>query len=47
MSTENDENNIQKINMYHDFEISEKQINEGKVKDARDALNSVREKYNL
>lgn len=47
MSMENYENTIQKMNMYHDLEISEKQINEGKVKDARDALGSMRAKYGL
>lgn len=33
--------------MYSDIELSEQQIREGKVKDAKKALASVREKYGL
>ena len=32
----------QKISMYEDIELSEKQIEEGKVKDADEALTSLR-----
>lgn len=47
MSTENYENTIPKMKILHDLEISEKQIDEGEVKDARGALESMRAKYNL
>ena len=33
--------------MYRDVEISEQQIKEGRVKNAREALSSMREKYGL
>ena len=33
--------------IYSDIELSEQQIKEGKTKDARKALSSVREKYGL
>lgn len=33
--------------MYRDIEISEQQIKEGRVKNAREALSSMREKYGL
>ena len=33
--------------MYSDIELSEKQIKEGKTKDAKNALSAVREKYGL
>ena len=36
-----------KWKMYNDIELSEQQITEGKVKEAKQALLSVREKYGL
>ena len=33
--------------IYRDIEISDRQVEEGKVKDARAALSSLREKYAL
>ena len=36
-----------KWNMYSDIDLSEKQIEQGKTKDARKALKSVREKYGI
>lgn len=47
MSVENYEQTVRQLNMYRDIEISEQQISEGRTKDARSALNSMREKYEL
>jgi prevent-host-death family protein len=47
MSMENYERLLQKINLYRELEVSEKQIEEGKVKDAKASLSSLREKYGL
>ena len=47
MSMENFEYTMQKVSMYEDIELSEKQIKEGKVKDAAEALTSLRERYGL
>lgn len=47
MSIELFEATQKKWNMYSDIELSEKQIKEGKTKDARKALSTVREKYGL
>ena len=41
MSMESFENTMKQIKMYEDIEISERQIKEGKVKDARSALSSI------
>ena len=37
----------EQIMMYHDIEISEKQIENGRIKDAREALKATREKYEI
>ena len=42
MSMETYESTMKKIAMYRDIEISEKQIEEGKVKDARAALRDIK-----
>ena len=47
MSIELFEATQKKWHMYSDIELSEKQIKEGKTKDAREALSAVREKYGL
>lgn len=47
MSMEIYENTMHKIAMYHDIEISEKQIEAGRVKDARVSLRESRVKYGL
>lgn len=47
MSMEIYENTMHKIAMYHDIEISEKQIEAGRVKDARASLRESRAKYDL
>ena len=38
---------MKRLNVYRELEISEKQIKEGKVKDAEESLASLREKYDL
>lgn len=38
---------LKQLNLYRELEISEKQIRDGKVKDARKSLASVRERYGL
>ncbi len=47
MSIELYESMRRRLNMYRDIEISEEQIRDGKVKDAGEALASVKEKYGL
>ena len=47
MSMENYENTMKQIKMYEDIAISERQIKEGKVKDARRSLSSMRERYGI
>ncbi|MCR4892425.1 MAG: type II toxin-antitoxin system Phd/YefM family antitoxin [Lachnospiraceae bacterium] len=47
MSIELFEATQKKWNMYSEIELSEKQIKDGKTKDARKALSAVREKYGL
>lgn len=37
----------ERIMIYHDIEISEKKIENGRIKDAREALNATREKYEI
>ena len=47
MSMDYYENTRKKWEMYADLEVSEEQIALGKTKDAKTALQSVREKYGL
>ncbi len=47
MSMEIYESTMRQIAMYKDIEISEKQVEAGKVKDARIALSETRLKYGL
>ena len=47
MSRESFEYTMKQIKMYEDIEISERQIKEGRVKDARRSLSSMREQYGL
>ena len=47
MSMEIYESTMRQIAMYRDIEISEKQVEAGKVKDARIALSETRLKYGL
>ena len=47
MSMEIYENTMKQLNMYRELEISERQVKEGKTKDARTVLSSVRDKYGI
>lgn len=47
MSMDVYEQNMKQLNLYRELEISENQIREGKTKDARESLASVRERYGL
>lgn len=47
MSMENYEEMICRLSVYRELEISEQQIQEGRTKDARSSLNSMRAKYGL
>ena len=47
MSMEIYENTMRQLSMYRDIEISEKQIENSQIKDARTALAGMREKYGL
>ena len=47
MSMEVYEKMMKKFEIYKDIEISEKQMKEGKVRDARQSLNEMRTKYGL
>lgn len=47
MSMEIYENIMRQSAMYRDLEISEQQKQEGKVKDAKDVLSSMRSKYGI
>ena len=47
MSMETYEKNMRKYLKYKDIEVSEKEIEEGKVKEAKSALQGMRAKYGL
>lgn len=47
MSMENYETIIKMLNIYKELELSEQQICEGRTKDARASLNTMRAKYGL
>lgn len=47
MSMEIYEESMKTLNLYRELEISENQISEGRVKDARASLASLRKKYEL
>lgn len=47
MSIENFEGLIRRLKRYQEIEISERQIHEGKVKNAKSALASMGEKYGI
>ena len=47
MSLDTYESTIRKLSMYRDIEISEQQIQDGQVKDARAALSDLRSKYGV
>lgn len=45
MSVELYEMTMKKLNMYHQLELSENQIDTGKTTDARESLDNLRKKY--
>ena len=47
MSMQTYESAMRQLTMYRDIEISEKQIENGQVKDARAVLTEMREKYGI
>ena len=47
MSMEIYESTMRKLSMYRDVDISEKQIKDGQIKDAKTALAGMRTKYGL
>lgn len=47
MSMEIYEQTMKQLNIYKELELSEKQIQEGNIKDARTSLASMRERYGL
>ena len=47
MSMEIYENAIHRLSVYRDIELSEQQIENGQVRDARHALTDMRKKYGL
>lgn len=47
MSMEIYDNIMRQLKMYQDIEISERQIVEGKVKDAKSSLAEMRTKYGI
>ena len=47
MSMENYENIMRQLAIYGDIEISEKQLKNGQIKDARSALADTRAKYGI
>lgn len=47
MSIENYEQTLKQLSIYRNLDISEQQISEGRTKDARSSLSSMRKKYAL
>lgn len=47
MSIDTYEETMKRLSIYKDIEISEKQIEKGQVKDARQALGELRTKYGI
>lgn len=47
MSMESYENTMRKLTIYRDLEMSEQQIENGQVKEARTALAGLRKKYGI
>lgn len=47
MSIEMYESTMKRLNMYRDLELSERQIESGKTKNARQSLGDLREKYEI
>ncbi|HHX11230.1 MAG TPA: type II toxin-antitoxin system Phd/YefM family antitoxin [Clostridiales bacterium] len=47
MSIEVYENTMKRLNMYRELELSEKEIESGMIKDAKQSLGKLREKYEI
>lgn len=47
MSIDTYEETMKRLSIYEDIEISEKQIEKGQIKDARQALGELRTKYGI
>ena len=47
MSIDTYEETMKRLSIYKDIEISEKQIEKGQIKDARQALGELRTKYGI
>ena len=47
MSMETYENTMRRLSVYKDIELSEKQVQNGQVKEARSALAEIRTKYGI
>lgn len=47
MSVEMYESTMKRLNMYRELELSEKEIESGRIKDARQSLGKLREKYEI
>ena len=47
MSVEMYENTMKRLNRYRELELCEREIESGKIKDARQALGNLKEKYEL
>ena len=47
MSVEMYESTMKKLNMYRELELSEREIESGRTKDARQSLGKMREKYEI
>lgn len=47
MSVEMYESTMKRLNMYRELELSEREIESGRTKDARQSLGKLREKYEI
>lgn len=47
MNIEFDEENLEQIELYQELELSEREVEEGKVVKAGESLASLREKYKI
>ena len=47
MSMDTYEEQLRRLELYHELAVSERQFDEGKSKDARSALSDVKAKYGL
>lgn len=47
MSVEMYESTMKRLNMYRELELSEREIESGRTKDARQSLGKMREKYEI